>query len=250
MASLTRYYMRKALRKTQSIWQEYILGAKSSFMFGMSPDEKAPLFEFKRYEDIDRFHVHSDRVMGGSSVCSFSIKQYENFSTGCFQGILRGNKSFGSSNSFCSFRTKPSEKLKNFHVYSALEMRLRSDGRRYQVYLSDLPNEEATPDIFRAEFQVLPYEWATIACPFDEFMTIRKGIITPYQRPLDRECLHGFGISVADGQDGPFYLELQYVNVLRTYDPSLYKRLDCVNQLDGYSRQREAIPSPSKKPLA
>lgn len=70
-------------------------------MFGLQPEEKVALFEFKTYEDIDRFQIHTDRVMGGMSVNARLASLADNQKNDCdlsatFQD-LRSARSVSSS---------------------------------------------------------------------------------------------------------------------------------------------------------
>ena len=49
-----------------------------------------------------------------------------------------------------------------------------------------------------------------------------------------------FGISIADDEEGPFYVELQYVKVIRNYDPCLYSTTDRL--LESPSKKIDRIP--------
>lgn len=88
---------------------------------GTKPDlvKYSTMYRFNAVDDIARFEVHTDRVMGGRSDCGFSIQERDGFRRGVFEGIIdcvededpRGFKSAG----FASFRTYVSHMLSSIY---------------------------------------------------------------------------------------------------------------------------------------
>lgn len=96
-----------------------------------SPMESYQVYSFNSPADIQRFQVTTDRVLGGRSDCSFTLKQYSNFSAGVFQGVIDyedGNPD--SRGGFASFRTLPEERPRDLAAFEAFEMRVKADRRR------------------------------------------------------------------------------------------------------------------------
>ena len=46
------------------------------------PLQKLNLFRFQSGEDVERFQVTTDKVLGGQSTASLSVKPYKHFSSG------------------------------------------------------------------------------------------------------------------------------------------------------------------------
>lgn len=126
------------------------------------PVKKHVIHRYQTADDIDRYQVTTDRVLGGHTSCSFSLKQYEFFSSGargwrvhrrvvvaasarpsssspprvlrCPAGVFQGVIDYHDDNpdsrgGFASFRTKPEERVRDLSSFEALEMRIKTDGR-------------------------------------------------------------------------------------------------------------------------
>ncbi len=89
-----------------------------------------PVYTFAGAEDIARFQVTTDKVLGGRTECSFSLKAYSTFRAGSFSGTVDyPDENPNSKGGFASFRTKPDERIRDLSAFEGLEMRVKTDGR-------------------------------------------------------------------------------------------------------------------------
>lgn len=97
--------------------------------------------------------------------------------------------------------------------FSHLIFRVRGDGRPYQILLN-------TPGYFDIEWHDMyqfplytrggPY-WQTVKVPFSKFFFTFKGRISNHQERIPLHCIDYLGITLSDGVDGPFALEVDYI---------------------------------------
>ena len=167
---------------------------------GMS--EVRTLFDFSDPRD-GRWQVVNDGVMGGRS------KGYVEIGDGRlqFSGTLvtRGG-------GFTSIRTSRSLDLS---AYQGLELRVRGNGRTFEVEVSDGQRYGWRNVSRRAPFET-DAEWRTVRIPFSALRATvfgRRVDVTPVQ--LNR--VERLGFYILDGVDGPFELEVDSVRAYRTH---------------------------------
>lgn len=95
-----------------------------------APMKQVDVFNFTTAEDVNRFQITTDRVIGGRTACAFSLKPYKSFTAGCFEGVIDFESSDPTSKGgFASFRTKPDERTRDLDAFGGVEMRVKTDGR-------------------------------------------------------------------------------------------------------------------------
>ncbi|RYG46127.1 hypothetical protein EON67_09890 [archaeon] len=68
----------------------------------------------------------------GRTDATFTLKQYNHFNAGLFQGSINfQDDNPASRGGFASFRTKPSERARDLSAFEAFELRIKTDGRPY-----------------------------------------------------------------------------------------------------------------------
>ena len=157
--------------------------------------------------------VVNDGVMGGVSQSRVRRASEE---TAVFEGTLslENNGGFASVRALVGTLDLSSE--------AGLEIRVRGDGRRYQLRLRTEDRFDGAA--YRAEFQ--PGEdWQTIRIPFDAFEPVFRGRILKDAPPLDTENIEQLGIMLADKRAGPFALEIRWIGAY-TGDPPDPERAD------------------------
>lgn len=145
--------------------------------------------------------VVNDGVMGGRS------KGYGRISDGVmrFDGTLvtRGG-------GFTSVRTGKRVDLSGF---DGLEMRVRGNGRSFEVEVNDGQRYGWRSVSRRMSFDT-GEEWAIVRVPFSEVRSTVFG--EPVNVPaIDLESVEQFGFYILDGIDGPFWLEVDTVQAYR-----------------------------------
>ncbi|XP_066598141.1 complex I intermediate-associated protein 30, mitochondrial isoform X2 [Prorops nasuta] len=111
-----------------------------------------------------------------------------------------------------SFYRKP--KL-NWANYNCLIMRVRGDGRLYQINIKP----KNSIDIFQKDIYFYglyttggPY-WQYYKVPFSKFIFAAKGCIQDCQEKLQLDEIGGFSITINDNSNGPFKLEIDYIGL-------------------------------------
>jgi monofunctional biosynthetic peptidoglycan transglycosylase len=150
--------------------------------------------------DSAKWYAVNDGVMGG---VSRSDIQRTAHGTGVFAGKL----SLENNGGFASVRVAlDRHDLSN---YAGLEIRVRGDGRTYQLRLRT--NDDFDGIAYRAEFETLDGEWNATRIPFNQFLPTFRGRTLKDVPPLDTSQIHWLAFMLADKKSGPFLLEIDFV---------------------------------------
>jgi hypothetical protein len=97
--------------------------------------------------------------------------------------------------------------------YDGIEMRVRGGGRQFELAVDDGTRGYGRPISRRAPFPTRD-DWSVVRVPFD---TLRSTIFgRAVNAPaIDRARVRGIGVFMADGQDGPFRLEIDWIRAYR-----------------------------------
>lgn len=157
------------------------------------------LFEFSATEEA-AWQVVNDGVMGGRSQGYVTIED----------GVLRFTGTLVTrGGGFTSVRTDRSVDLES---YAGVELRVRGNGRTFEIEVSDGTRFGGRPVSRRAPFETSA-EWAVVRVPFSAFRTTVFGQRVTVA-PIDLSKVKRIGLYILDGQDGPFRLE---VDAIRAY---------------------------------
>lgn len=175
----------------------FVLGANPPYpAVPMARAAPPSLFEFDRDTDMD-WSVVNDGVMGGRSAGFVVIEA----------GALRFTGTLVTQGGgFTSVRAPRDIDLSGT---LGLEMRVRGSGRQFEVELDDGLRRSGRNVSRRAPFPSTG-EWTVIRVPFNALQSSIFGqtIDAP---PIDLSRVRGVGIYIADGQDGAFWLEVDYI---------------------------------------
>jgi hypothetical protein len=123
---------------------------------------------------------------------------------------------------YAAIRSKPLKKIVLFSgrydlsLYDGLELCIRGDGRPFIVNIQ-CPGLARKDDLW----QTLMYTrggvfWENIILPFSEFVLTHRGYLQDHQMNLPRQYLSTVGLMLADRTDGPFQLDIKYINAVQT----------------------------------
>lgn len=163
-------------------------------------DRSTLLFDFED-NAASIWSIVNDGVMGGRS------RGYRDIADGVmrFDGTLvtRGG-------GFTSVRTAHSVALAGF---DGLEMRVRGNGRSFEVEVNDGQRYG-----WRSVSRRMPFDtsedWRVVRVPFSDLRSTVFG--EPVSVPeIDLESVEQFGFYILDGIDGPFWLEVDRVSAYR-----------------------------------
>jgi monofunctional biosynthetic peptidoglycan transglycosylase len=144
--------------------------------------------------DAEPWRIVNDGVMGGRS--QSAVTQTDD-------GLrFSGELSLENNGGFASTRRLVSG---GFPGAAAIRIRVRGDGRRYQLRLRQDRNWDGVA--WRHEFDTTG-EWQTITLALDGFEPVWRGRAVPGAGPVLAEDVRQLGIMLADKQAGPFRLDI------------------------------------------
>lgn len=158
------------------------------------------LFQFSGSAADGAWSAVNDDVMGGVSSGGAKIAD----------GVLhfRGILSLENNGGFSSVRsTGPTRDLSNA---TGIVLRVRGDGRTYRLQLATDASFRGARISYQAPFPTRRGEWTEVEIPLESLEPRFRG-----QRlrgpPLDRSRILEFGLSLSDGNPGPFALEVDWI---------------------------------------
>lgn len=166
-------------------------------------DERV-LFDFEPEGRMGHWVIVNDGVMGGRSASQLVLT---NQGTVLFTGML----SLENHGGFASVRTVPYRYA--LSGFAGIALRVRGDGRRYRLRLR-VANSLDGP-AYEIEFDTIPDTWVTVDLPFEDAVPTFRGRRLRDMPPLRGEDILQVGFMIADKQDGPFRLELDWVKAYR-----------------------------------
>jgi NADH dehydrogenase [ubiquinone] 1 alpha subcomplex assembly factor 1 len=168
------------------------------------------LTEFDGKDGMD-WQVVNDGVMGGLSEGRLTQNPA---GTMRFSGML----SLENNGGFSTFR---SGDLKlDLSRHSGLVLRVKGDGRTYQVRLATDARFRGMEVSFAAEFATPKGEWAEVKVPFADFKGSFRGLDLPEER-LDASKIRRVSILIGDKKQAPFAVELDFIRPYGASEPAI-----------------------------
>lgn len=173
-----------------------------SLFFGvvLSAESMKTLFQFTGDNPDPAWEATNDGVMGGLSRGGAQLVDQGMSFTGSLS--LENNGGFSSVYARVAF---------NLSDYDGIRLRLRGDGRTYQLRLnSDAIYRNRGWVSFYKEFATLEGEWTEIFVPFDKLKQSWRGRqLSGYT--FDPSKVERIGVMLADKQAGEFHLKLRWL---------------------------------------
>lgn len=161
------------------------------------------LFAFEGGEGPGRWMIVNDGVMGG-------LSRSRMFVTDDDTAVFEGEVSLANNGGFASVRSRPGP-LPTAGT-SRLAVRVRGDGREYQLRIR---TEDAFDGVaYRWSFKTRAGEWMTIEASYREFVPTFRGRILRDVPPIDPAAIRQIGFMIADKEEGPFRLEVDWIKAL------------------------------------
>jgi len=173
----------------------------SAFSYAqLASQERIMEINFDTSQATQNWRAVNDGVMGGRSSGG---PRFENGAM-IFAGVVNTN-----GGGFSSVRTDVEAGVLN--TASGISLRVKSDGRTYKLTLRSDARYRGRTVSFQAEIPQTPIgEWADVTVPFDSLQGSIFGRRVRGAR-FDKSEVRELGIIIADGQDGPFKLEVDWV---------------------------------------
>lgn len=151
--------------------------------------------------EVSRWEVVNDGVMGGRSEGHFVIED----------GVLRfAGTLVTRGGGFTSVRTT---RALDLSAYAGVELRVRGGGRGFEVNLVDAAAFRGRRISRRAAFPTSE-EWSVVRVAFAELRPSFRGRALEVAT-IDPGAVRELGLFIADGRDGPFRLEVDWIRGYR-----------------------------------
>lgn len=154
------------------------------------------LFAFDQVDEATWFVVN-DGVMGGRSAGFVSVEGGTLQFTGTL--VTRGG-------GFTSIRAP---RVVDLTGYEGLELRVRGNGRAFEVEVGD-GLRAARGNVSRRASFMASEDWTVVRVPFS---ALRSTVFGQAVRApaIDLSRIQSLGLYIADGRDGPFRLEVDFI---------------------------------------
>lgn len=121
---------------------------------------------------------------------------------------FRGALSLANNGGFASVRTTG----RAFDLAHAkyIVLRVRGDGRRYQLRLATDARRRGARVSFGAGFDTEPGRWTEVRVPLDALEATVRGTVLQVP-PMDRSRVSEIGLLIADKREGPFALTVDWI---------------------------------------
>jgi len=162
--------------------------------------ESLVLFDFSDPDQIERWRVVLDGVMGGRSTGELQVEAE--------RLVFSGETSLRNNGGFSSIRARiPAGSLAG---YSALKFQFRGDGRTYIVGAS---TRTGRGDSYWTRFDTTAGEMSTVTAPISEM--VRQYFGNPIRGRIQPSQVAGLEFYIYDGQAGNFRLEIDQIEAIR-----------------------------------
>ena len=160
------------------------------------------LIDFQADTFGPRWVAINDVVMGGESRGEAEVAA----------GTLHftGSLSLANNGGFASVHT--GDQIFDFSGFDHVVMRVRGDGRRYQLRLATDATHRGIAVSYGAPFATTAGEWIIVRIGLESLAPTVRGTALDGP-PLDPSAIREFGLLIADGRAGPFSLEVDWIAV-------------------------------------
>lgn len=162
------------------------------------PETLWDLFDFSGPGAARAWRSVDDVVMGGLSASRFVVDEND-------RGIFTGTVSLRNNGGFASVRvaaTLPSEA-----TMECITLEVRGDGKIYKLNLRTDRSLDGAG--WQTSFGTVADTWTTVTLPLRDFLPRWRGRLIRDAPPFDPAGLQSIGLSIADKQEGPFWLEIR-----------------------------------------
>jgi monofunctional biosynthetic peptidoglycan transglycosylase len=162
--------------------------------------ENLMVIDFSQPDARVSWQIINDGVMGGISRSEMAFTEQ---GSGLFRGVL----SLENNGGFASARQ--SGRSHDLSGYDGLQLEVTGDGHSYQLRLKTDNRYDGIS--YRYRFTTEPGKPVTVSAPFTDFEPVFRGRVIPDAPPLDPAKIEQIGFLISDMQDGPFRLEIAWI---------------------------------------
>lgn len=155
------------------------------------------------------WRIVDDGVMGGLS--KGNVKTTE-------EGIMRfqGMLSLENNGGFSSVRTDTV--ALDLSAAQGLILRVKGDGRTYQLRLATDARYRSMEVSFKADFPTVKGKWHEVKIPFSAFVGSFRGLELP-EKTFDPKKIERLSILLGDKKPGAFAMEMDWIRSYREPSP-------------------------------
>jgi hypothetical protein len=161
------------------------------------------IFDFSEPRAVEFWSSVNDTVMGGRSE-----SRMEGRSDGT--ALFVGNVSLENRGGFASVRCDPA--VYDLGDYDAIQVRVKGDGKRYRF--SVRTDDKMDGVYYQVTFDTQRDTWRNVRFGFEELVPTFRGERVADAPALDPSEIRSFGFMIADGQEGPFRLDVEWMKAL------------------------------------
>lgn len=154
---------------------------------------------------LQKWGTINDGVMGGVSDSRLNTNEHG-------AAVFAGNVSLENNGGFASVRGRLGHC--DLSGFDGLVVRVRGDGKRYRLRLRH--DDDLDGVTYQARFETREGVWDEVRLPLSSFEPTYRGRRLRDAEPLNAGAIHQIGFMIADGQAGPFRLEIARVEAYRT----------------------------------
>ena len=173
------------------------------FALLLNPTPKM-IYNFEKQLQINDWMIVNDGVMGGLSESSL---KYQNNGIMRFAGVV----SLDNYGGFASTRTRPQDY--QLGSYNGMTIRLKGDGKRYKFRIRSNDNFDGIS--YTIDIETEAGQWQDHRFLFSDMQATFRGRIFPDYSALEASSIRQIGFLIADKQEGPFKLEVDWIQATR-----------------------------------
>jgi len=148
----------------------------------------------------NRWRIVNDDVMGGISSSKVFVTEVDKIT-------FSGNVSLENNGGFASLRSQ----LKNYNFvnFSGIEIKLKGDGKRYNISMKETTYFNGY--FYTNSFETKKEEWIVAQIPFNQFKLYYFGKDTNSSKKIPLDNIKEISLLIGDKQEGEFNAEIDYI---------------------------------------
>jgi NADH dehydrogenase [ubiquinone] 1 alpha subcomplex assembly factor 1 len=165
------------------------------------PLKELMVFDFKNPDSFKAWQTVNDTVMGGVSESSLQPG-------GKGTALFKGTVSLKNNGGFCTASSRDNKKY-DLSSFQGVGVRLKGDGKKYMLTVKT--DASFNGYAYQCPFETQKDQWITVMVPFKDFVARFRGQPVPAAPPVKTSEITSFGFLIADKQEGPFALEIEWI---------------------------------------
>jgi monofunctional biosynthetic peptidoglycan transglycosylase len=165
-------------------------------------EQQGLLLRFDSPEKVKQWQNVDDVVMGGVSRSQFAVTPNKT-------ALFSGKVSLENYGGFASVFSRLTDS--DLSSYQGIEIRVKSDSKRYKIYLKNDPTLDSKS--YEVRLNTEKDAWKTIRVPFSSLNPMFRGQMVADAPKFNPRDVKSIGIVISEKQEGSFQLEIEYITV-------------------------------------